>query len=232
MEDSLALRKAILEGIARRDAHLPTEGQTSYAAAVKGIQEVATPVSTEKPQHQTQARNSLQQPGSQNAFTVLPTANHPGEEESIDEGSITVTRRKHCSLEKKRKSAPKLNKHIELLKAQGRCYRCLDRGHTQFQCRNDIRCNNCHGIGHMSRACTVQKNLSTSTPPAFQRTTFLTKQNPKTETNQYTMNLDNWETMPMLSPSLINPGPRPEPRPTPTEHPPEQIGLGSAGIKN
>ncbi|KAF3325498.1 hypothetical protein FCM35_KLT10569 [Carex littledalei] len=122
-------------------------------------------------------------------------------EAHIDGGWTKVTKKRRTRApEKERKPVTLLNKRILTLKAEGRCFKCLERGHTQFQCRNGVKCHHCHGIGHISKICTAARkkpiNLQGTEP---QHLNNITTEQPTAKE----MDLETWETAPMLSPNLI-----------------------------
>ncbi|KAF3336708.1 hypothetical protein FCM35_KLT19294 [Carex littledalei] len=145
--------------------------------------------------------------------------NATGGVQGIEEGWTEVTRRRPRGIHTERRIPPKLNKQIELLKAQGRCFRCLDRGHKKLQCRNSIRCIKCRGYGHTSRKCVApgappinpahSPSHSHTIPPAHTPPVNTNHENPSASIHQpatsqsVTMDLDNWETLPMLSPNTL-----------------------------
>lgn len=192
-----ATKEATLQSIARREAAITTP---TYADILTG--RTAHP----KPDHAVTPLSTPQQLTNLNK-PLIPTAT-PLIQDPIEEGWTTVTRKRKVRLPKQLKHpAKKLNKHTAALKAEGRCYKCLDRGHTQFQCRNGVKCHNCHGIGHISARCNFRKKEAISTPPAAQAFHHHTEPKSKTpHTPQPTdmpIDLENWESIPMLSPDLI-----------------------------
>lgn len=44
--------------------------------------------------------------------------------------------------------------------SQGRCFRCLQRGHRRFQCMGKVKCLKCNGIGHMVGRCARQSQAN------------------------------------------------------------------------
>ncbi|KAF3336740.1 hypothetical protein FCM35_KLT19326 [Carex littledalei] len=162
----LAIRKATKETIAQRGA--PSRPPTYAEIVTNSVHprlsqdriSTAEPnipkKPTQLPTHQARAFN---------AETFITTPNQLLTEDN-EEGWIKVTRRKTAAPKKESKTAPKLNKYVALLKAQGRCFRCLDHGHTQFQCRNSVKCHKCHGSGHVSRLCTTKLHPPTNIPAA------------------------------------------------------------------
>ncbi|KAF3340854.1 Zinc knuckle [Carex littledalei] len=139
------------------------------------------------------------------------TTNDCTAETFIDDGWTTVTRKRRTRVPaQERKTAPAPNKHLSTLMAEGRCFKCLERGHTQFQCRNGVKCHNCHAIGHISRRCKETPKTPISALPAQKQhlPNTVTDQPNNTTTQHHThtqMDLENWETAPMLNPDLIGP---------------------------
>lgn len=123
-----------------------------------------------------------------------------------EKGWIKVTR-KHKTKNKQPKDAKPLNPYLKKrqmqLIAQDRCFKCFEKGHNKAQCRNAFKCHNRQGIGHQASYCT-QANRSTTTNRAAQQEIkykIHTNTTPKTEIiHNNKMDLQNWETMEMLSP--------------------------------
>lgn len=75
----------------------------------------------------------------------------------IEEGWKVVTRRRRVSTTKRRSTAQKPsnfpNKQHAVLLKQGRCFKCLQRGHKKSSCNAPRRCFNCQSSQHISRHC-------------------------------------------------------------------------------
>ena len=95
-----------------------------------------------------------------------------------------------------------------MLKAQGRCFKCLEKGHNKNQCRNAFKCHKCQGIGHQSSRCTLLNKSPTTNRTTQQEIKYQThhKPPPELENKTNTMNLENWETMELISPEYVNVG--------------------------
>ncbi|KAF3321462.1 Zinc knuckle [Carex littledalei] len=101
-----------------------------------------------------------------------------------------------------------LQKTFKAMKKKGRCFKCLEKGHNKSQCKNAFKCHKCQGIGHQARRCTLP-NKSPTTNRTNQRETqhqTHSKPPPDLEKTNNTMNLDNWETVEMISPEYVNVG--------------------------
>lgn len=127
-----------------------------------------------------------------------------------EQGWIKVTR-KHKTKNKQPKDAKPLNPYLKKrqmqLIAQARCFKCFEKGHNKAQCRNAFKCHKCQGLGHQASYCT-QANITTTTNRAAQQEKkhkIHINTTPKTEIiHNNKMDLQNWETMEMLSPKYIN----------------------------
>lgn len=201
-----ANQQAILQAIKERQDNYPIGGRLTYAAAVKGKRQVDTPAGD-------QAAHSIPtNPTSPKDKTINDNLNenqdaHPFDTEDNENPWIMVTRRKQRNLTPKRNPKPKRSKHTEKLMEENRCFKCLDRGHNQFQCRNGVRCINCKGIGHISKRCTIKKTPRTTTVPHLAQANNLKppREKPPTHPNQTTapikaMDRQDWETMPLEDP--------------------------------
>ncbi|KAF3323303.1 hypothetical protein FCM35_KLT12034 [Carex littledalei] len=227
----LAIRTATLEVIQQRRTSPASQDKPLYSQVVTGSRPAT---SQDSPNHLTQPSITLtplpQLPSQQPPINAATQPRQHKAPDGNDEGWTLVSRRRpyHCSRESRPK--PKLSKQLELLKSQGRCYRCLDRGHTQFQCRNSVRCLKCHGIGHLSRHCTSQGNqpIKTAPPtapyqrqqnrvnhrgnhhthtPPQQAASIPQQPAPQQATPTPPMDFEHWESLPMLSPDLLHKNP-------------------------
>lgn len=113
----MALKQEALEAIHKQNALMMAETRPLYSQVVIGRRPV--PISTEQ----------LHQAAAQPPVFNGTSANRGVDD--IDECWIKITKRKARRFKTERKIQPKLNKQMELLKASGRCYRCLNRGHTK-----------------------------------------------------------------------------------------------------
>lgn len=214
---SLALRKANNQAImtaiqARQNRQAPALGAAkTYAGVVK----VAYPAQQPKPQP-PQATTHLpinSQDNIINGANQLDSRNTTTEAEQEANPWITVTRRKQRGLNQKSHPNPKRSRHITLMIEQKRCFKCLERGHTQFQCRNGVTYLNCKGVGHVARLCTTKgPSIKKPKPPISysQPNTTAPQLNPVLLKSQHhsspprkNMDLENWETMPMQDPAEI-----------------------------
>ncbi|KAF3339330.1 Zinc knuckle [Carex littledalei] len=191
----LAEKQAILQRIeARRAAATtPTYAEIVALGRTEGV----------SPRKPNLLHPPFQQP--QDLFRPITTTCNCINEAHIDGGWTKVTRKRRTRApEKERKPVTLLNKRILTLKAEGRCFKCLDRGHTQFNCRNGVKCHNCHGIGHISKICTAARkkhiNLQGTEPQHLKNRTT---EQPTEQPTAKEMDLETWETAPMLSPNLI-----------------------------
>ncbi|KAF3329662.1 hypothetical protein FCM35_KLT04993 [Carex littledalei] len=222
------MKQATWEAINRRPAATATRGQHATPFTKPTFTKPLYSTVVTGGHQATSFTNSSHQPTPQPPpFNETATHAKPGqlkEKEALNDGWTYVTRRKVHRHRSERQDRPKLNKHLESLKAQGRCYRCLDRGHIKLQCRNSVKCINCHGYGHISKRCTLMKNQPINTPRTSSTTTKHNPQplniqptpspqavpsptttlNPPSPTqHRPTMDYENWKTMPMLSPDLL-----------------------------
>lgn len=221
-----ANQKAILEAIEERRRACSTGTKPTYADVVAPRRPIP---SLENPQ----AALTNPQPTAQTIHTKPTTPKDKtindasGENQSTqpfasDESEnpwVLVTRRKHQNLKPESHAKPKRSKYIAKLIEEQRCFKCLDRGHTQFQCRNGVRCINCKGIGHISKWCTIK---GAQGKPKFDKQTLAhpltktppqpyTKNTPNIHTSAPTahhqpMELENWETMALEDPEYVNAG--------------------------
>ncbi|KAF3326724.1 hypothetical protein FCM35_KLT08354 [Carex littledalei] len=93
----------------------------------------------------------------------------------------TAGEQEWIEVRRKRPHKPKVNplaslhKCKEELLAQGRCFRCLEKGHRRFQCVGNLKCLKCKKIRHTAGKCTqllqphqepTQRNINAHLPPA------------------------------------------------------------------
>ncbi|KAF3341779.1 hypothetical protein FCM35_KLT00417 [Carex littledalei] len=137
--------------ITRRKTEIATFRRDSYA------QVLTTAIKREQVRQQKQVQHQpLRQPvhlhhaGSsskqQNVSTRLTNPDNG------DEGWTVVKRKKPIRQAKPQAPQTLLKCKQELL-AQGRCFKCLERGHRRFQCQRQIKCLKCGQTGHTAGRC-------------------------------------------------------------------------------
>lgn len=169
----------------------------------------STPPQGEHALHQEAKAN----PGEDTAFKQGEENQPPKEEEWI------TVQRKHYMRKAKisRYINPHLEKKIQIFKGQGKCFRCLERGQIQINCRNSIKCYTCNKHGHTSGRCKEKGLTNTNRPlhnnkksPIENRGEHKPHKNKEQERfERKETNMDNWQTMPMTPTSHL-PGARPE----------------------
>lgn len=138
--------------------------------------------------------------------TAPPKA--PSNINSLEEGWITVQRKKS----NKDKQSPSLGKYnhplllkkLQGLREQGKCFKCTEKGHLQFACRNSMRCFKCNGFGHKSGICKFKQEKPIKAPIV----PYTVPQKPENKEQHFQANsnkeeMENWQTMPMLPPSRL-----------------------------
>ena len=182
----------------------------TYADVVKPTEPAIQPKPKPIP-----AQSHLPNTSQDNTINGLSQQNQDSTSTDEEQGKnpwILVSRRKHRGLNSKGQKQHTRSRHATLMMEQKRCFKCLQRGHTQFQCRNGVICLNCKGIGHIARMCTTKG----PTPRKLKPPTFTTQPHAKlprlthtAEAQQHPalsnkiMDLEYWETMAMQAPAEI-----------------------------
>ena len=214
---SLALRKANNQAIMKAMEERQERQATAIGATktYAGVVKCANPAQHHKlqPTHATTHLPINSQDNTINGANQLESRNTTTEAEQEANPWIIVTRRKQRGLNQKSQLHPKRSRHITLMIEQKRCFKCLERGHTQFQCRNGVTCLNCKGVGHVARMCTTKRPSTKKPKPPIsynQPITTAPQLNPGGPKPHHhysppskNMDLENWETMPMQDPADI-----------------------------
>ncbi|KAF3340752.1 Zinc knuckle [Carex littledalei] len=199
----LATRRRTELAICRRKEEIATFRQASYAEVLSRA------IAEEKAKEERQLHIVLhQQPlnalGNQHDTNQTPqrreeTINgQPKKKQGRNETTASETRTDEeqgwVEVRRKRPHKPKTNPLASLyrckeeLLSQGRCFRCLEKGHRRFQCVGNLRCLKCRKVGHTARNCTQiiqphqetrQRNINAQPPPEPHR---IIKRPPNTET--------------------------------------------------
>ena len=135
--------RAILQAINNSKENLPPRNRRTYAAVTSG-QDTTSANEEPQPPHPIphQAPNTKletltnQQPNKDK--TINEAQNSRGQHDNLhaplnENPWILVTRRKPQGLKLKSNPQTKRSKHIETLMQQKRCFKCLDRGHRQYE---------------------------------------------------------------------------------------------------
>ncbi|KAF3328930.1 hypothetical protein FCM35_KLT06008 [Carex littledalei] len=72
--------------------------------------------------------------------------------QNSEEGWTVVTRKKH-NRQARPQTLKSLAKCKQDLMTQGRCFKCLQKGHRRFQCRGQLKCLKCGHKGHTAGRC-------------------------------------------------------------------------------
>ncbi|KAF3321452.1 hypothetical protein FCM35_KLT14705 [Carex littledalei] len=148
----LAARKRTELAIARRQAEIATFRKESYAAALtralKAEEERERVPPTERAPINEVPTPPQREPATNQDQTLLE-----------DTDGWTVVRKKRLHRAKPQLTTP-LSKCKEELLAQGRCFRCLQKGHRRFECSGIVKCLKCARPGHTASRCDMR-----STPP-------------------------------------------------------------------
>lgn len=163
----LATRKLTEQFILRRESEIAAFRQNSYAAALNKVINAekarqpphTQPVKRDQTTHiafKPNENNRLQNNINGKEKQTEGHDNTQGIEKSDTAGWTVVTRRKPAK-QVRTQGARLLTKSREDLLAQGRCFRCLEKGHRSFQCRGKLKCLKCGQIGHKAGRCAEQK---------------------------------------------------------------------------
>ncbi|KAF3336577.1 Zinc knuckle [Carex littledalei] len=213
-----------LKKLANTQPPLPQTTKPSYAAVTANLNTLHRDLQAQQRTQRSQTTQGVPDPTTfttVNGFPNKPENVRPksaninenilGEEE---QGWIKVTR-KHKPKDKQPKDSKPLNPYLkqrqQRLMAQARCFKCLEKGHNKAQCRNVFKCHKCHGLGHQSRQCAQATTIPTTNRRGQTETKHHNQihhspipQPENTETTNSHMELQNWETMEMLSLEYIN----------------------------
>ncbi|KAF3328199.1 hypothetical protein FCM35_KLT06805 [Carex littledalei] len=229
-----ATRRATKKYILQRTAEIATFRSTSYADALarahgKGRDMLGGSQHTNpkggKPES---ARTEQAISGAAQAVQYQDHMDAWGNLIPNDNGWTTVNRKKRYN-RPRQEAVSQLSKWNETLLKQGRCFKCLAKGHRSFQCTGKIKCLKCTLTGHTVGSCkkelpapTInrgvdrgvkahQVSIKENNPPKQPHTTPI-EQTPQTNRQKSTIKeqaptmdpLANWETMTLNDPRYVN----------------------------
>ncbi|KAF3339108.1 Zinc knuckle [Carex littledalei] len=151
----LEARRRTEQAIERRKAEIAAFRKDSYAAALTRALK-AEEDRMGLPPAEAIAINANQGLTQRGVQPDQPTPN--------DTEGWTVVRRKRPHKPKPQPSIP-LSKCKQELLAQGRCFRCLQKGHRSFECSGLIKCLKCDKPGHTARNCAMRDAPPTGLQP-------------------------------------------------------------------
>ncbi|KAF3325376.1 Zinc knuckle [Carex littledalei] len=232
-ETWLTARTKLRQAIHRRNTQIAEFRRLSYKEALQQAivdQEKVTPQTVQPPHKETSPPiNGGPNTRNDKGKGALDATTPRGIDRLENEGWTEVRRKKKST--EPRSTRQDFSQWRQTLLAQGKCFKCLLKGHRKFECTREIKCHRCNKSGHVSAICkspvringevkrapTISSNtqplkINTHIQRPIQQSPLVAPERPQRETSNNTKEkpntgamdyLANWETMPLIDPQYV-----------------------------